>query len=49
MVRMKKRKSAYRALLSKSEGKRALGRTRSRWEDNVKWILDKLGGGRGLH
>jgi len=36
VVRMRKRKSAYRALVSKSEGKTALGRTRRRWEDNVK-------------
>jgi len=39
VVRMRKRKSTYGALVSKSEGKGALGRTRRRWEDNVKMDL----------
>lgn len=39
VVCMRKRKNAYRALVSKLEGKRALGRTRRRWEDNVKMDL----------
>jgi hypothetical protein len=36
---MRKRKHAYRALVSKPEGKSALGRTGRRWEDNVKLDL----------
>jgi hypothetical protein len=32
---------AYRVLVGKPEGKRTLGRTRCRWEDNIKMILEK--------
>jgi len=39
VVCMRKRKNAYRALVSKPEGKSALGRTRRRREDNVKMNL----------
>jgi hypothetical protein len=30
------RRNAYRILVGKTEGKRALGRLRSRWVDNIK-------------
>jgi hypothetical protein len=31
--------NAYRILVGKPEGKRPLGRTRRRWEDNIKMDL----------
>jgi len=31
--------------VGKPEGKRQLGRNRSRWEDNIKMYLQKVGGG----
>jgi hypothetical protein len=34
--RMGKRRGAYRALVEKPEGRRPLGRSRLRWEDNIK-------------
>ena len=37
----------HRVLVGKSEGKRPLGRTRHRWEDNIKMDLQEVGGGRG--
>jgi hypothetical protein len=36
---------AYRMLVGKSEGKRPLGRTRRRWEDNIRMDLRKIGWG----
>jgi hypothetical protein len=30
-----------------SEGKRPMGRPRSRWEDNIKMDVQEVGGGRG--
>jgi hypothetical protein len=36
----------YRALVGKPEGKRPLGRPRSRWEDNVRMYLQEVGCGR---
>jgi len=33
--------------LGKPEGKRPLGRPRSRWEDNIKMDLQEVGGSRG--
>jgi hypothetical protein len=36
-----------RVLVGKPEGKRPLGRSRCRWEDNIKMDLQKVGGGRG--
>ena len=33
----------YRVLVGKLEGKRPLGRTRRRWEDNIKMDLKKIG------
>jgi hypothetical protein len=31
-------------LVGNPEGKKALGRTRCRWEDNIKWMLQQIGG-----
>jgi len=33
-------KSTHRILVGKPEGKRPLGRSRRRWEHNIKWILN---------
>jgi len=38
-------RGAYRVLLGKPEGKRALGRYRRRWEDNIKMDLREWDGG----
>jgi hypothetical protein len=35
---------AYRIVVGKPEGKRPLGRPRSRWEDNIKVDLEKWDG-----
>jgi hypothetical protein len=39
VARMEERRGAYRALVGKPEGRRPLGRTRCRWEDNIKMDL----------
>jgi len=39
------RRGVYRVLMGKSEGKRPLGRPRSRWEDNIKMDLEEVGCG----
>jgi hypothetical protein len=36
-------KVAYRVLVAKPEGKRPLGRSRSRWEDNIRMDLYEVG------
>jgi len=38
---MEERRSVYRVLVGKPEGKRPLGRPRRRWEENIKWIFRK--------
>jgi hypothetical protein len=38
-------RSVYRVLVGKSEGKRALGRSRRRWEDNIKMDFQEVGCG----
>ena len=35
----------YRVLVGKHEGRRLLGRLRSRWEDNIKMDLQEVGCG----
>jgi len=40
---MGERRGAYRVLVGKYEGKRALGRPRRRWEDIIKMDLQKEG------
>jgi len=42
---MGKRRGVYRVLVRKPEGKRPLGRSRRRWEDNIKVVLKEVGGG----
>jgi hypothetical protein len=39
------KRNAYRILVGKPEGKRPLGRTRRRWEDNIKMDLRNIGWG----
>ena len=39
------RRSIYRVLVGKSEGKRLLGRSMLRWEVNIKMDLHELGSG----
>jgi len=40
---MAERRSVYRVLVGKPEGKRPLGRPRRRWEDNIKMDLQEVG------
>ena len=39
VARVGKRRDVYRVLVGKPEGKRPLGRSRRRWEDNIKMDL----------
>ena len=39
------RSGVYRVLVGEHEGKRPLGRPRSRWEDNIKMNLQEVGCG----
>ena len=43
VARIGKRIVAYRVLVRKPEGKRALGRPRRRWDDNIKIDIQKVG------
>ena len=43
MARMGEGRGAYRVLVGKPEGKRSLGRHRSRWEDNILMNLQEVG------
>ena len=45
VARMGARRGVYRGLVGKPEGKRPLGRTRCRWEDNIKTYLQEVGCG----
>ena len=40
-------RGVHRVLVGKPEEKRPMGRTRRRWEDNIKMDLQEVGGGRG--
>jgi hypothetical protein len=40
-------RGVHRVLVGKPEGKRPLGRSRRRWEDNIKMDIQEVGGGRG--
>jgi hypothetical protein len=42
---MEESRGVYRGLVRKPEGKRPLGILRSRWEDNIKMDLQKVGCG----
>jgi hypothetical protein len=39
---MGERRGIYRVLVGKPEGKRPLGRSRRRWEDNIKTYLQEV-------
>ena len=45
VARMGKRRGLYRVLVGKPEGKRPLGRSRHRWEDNIKTDFQEVGWG----
>jgi hypothetical protein len=45
VARMGKGRGVYRTLVGKPEGKRPLGRPRSRWENNIKTDLQEVGWG----
>ena len=47
MARMGEGRCVQRVLVGKPEGKRPLGRSRRRWEDNSKIDLQEVGGGCG--
>ena len=38
---MEEGRSAFKILTGKPTGKRPLGKSRRRWEDNIRWILNK--------
>jgi len=42
---MWEKRGVYRVLVGKFEGKRPLGRTRHRWENNIKMNLQEVGCG----
>ena len=42
-TRMKQSRNAYRVLVGKPWGKRPLGRSRRRWDDNIKMDLREVG------
>ena len=43
VAHMKQSRNAYRTLVGKPEGKTPLGRSRRRWEDNIKMDLREMG------
>ena len=43
MARIGERRGVYRILAVKPEENKALGRTRRRWEDNIKMDLQEVG------
>jgi len=45
VARMGDRRSVFRVLVRKPEGKRSLGRPRRRWKDNIKMDLQEVGCG----
>jgi hypothetical protein len=45
VTHMGDRRGIFRVLVEKPEGKRSLGRARSRWEDNIKMDLQEVGCG----
>ena len=40
---MEKGRSAFKILTGKPTGKRPLGRSRHRWEDNIRMVLKEIG------
>jgi len=49
VVRMGERRGVYRGLVGKPKGKKPLGRSRRRWEGNIKMDLNEWDVGYGLH
>ena len=45
MVHMGDRRGVFRVLVGKPEGMKPLGRSRHRWEDNIKMDLQEVGCG----
>ena len=45
MARMGQGRGVHRVLVGRPEGKIPLGRTRRRWDDNIKMDLQEVGGG----
>ena len=45
VARVGNRRGAYRVLVGKPEGRRPLGRSRRKWEDNIKIDLREFGWG----
>jgi hypothetical protein len=48
VARMGEGRGEYRILVGRTEGRRPLGRSRRRWEDNIKMDLQEVGWGHGL-
>ena len=46
MARKGEDRSVHRVLVGKSEEQRPLGRSRRRWDDNIKMDIQEVGGGR---
>jgi hypothetical protein len=42
VVRVGEERGVYRVFVGKPEGKKLVGRRRSRWEDNIKMDLQKV-------
>jgi hypothetical protein len=47
-VRVGERRGVYRDVVGKPEGKKPLGRPRSRWKENMKMDLQEMGRGQRL-
>jgi len=45
VARMEEGRDVYRVLVGKPEGRRPLGRSRRRWEDNIRMDLREVGCG----
>ena len=43
VARTEEGRSAFKILTGKPSGKRALGRPRRRWEDNIRMDIEKIG------
>ena len=47
MALMVEGRGVHRVLVGKPKGKRPQGRPRRRWDDNIKMVLQEVGGGCG--
>jgi hypothetical protein len=45
VARVGEKSGAYRILVGRTDGRRSLGKPRSRWEDNIKMDLPEVGWG----